>query len=66
LFYARGQIIYLLLHHQEDCLIMCLRLKKGIINTRSNLFDVLIVVWVFAYAGAQVLCGAQIGNRVEF
>ena len=30
------------------------------------IFDVLIVVWIFAPASAQVLSGAQIGNRVEF
>ena len=61
LFHARGQGIYLLLHHQEDCLIMCLRFKKGIINTSGDFFDVLVVVWVFALGGAQILRRTQIG-----
>ena len=57
----RGQVIYLLLHHQQDSIIVCLYFKNRFINSFCNLFDVLVVIRIVTLAGAQILCRAQIG-----
>ena len=38
----------------------------SIIYTGSDFFDVLVMIRIITNRGAQVLCCAQIGNRIEF